>query len=256
MLPTSAAPKTALRGLFALLILGLGQRAQAQQAVADSSLLAAARHRLQQEYARGLGYALELYNGPEYLSDLPRNTQGHPFFSSRQAQPATITYGGYSYAGVPLRYDLLRKQLVLTAPGGGRDLTLVNEEVTRFTLGGHSFVRLVVDSSSSAVRTGFYEVLVDGPVRLLAAHHKALQKRSTAEGVESEITTRDDYFLVQSQRYYPVAKAADVLRLFPQHKAALRQFASDNHLNFKPEGRALALVELVRYQATLAPASP
>ena len=193
-----------------------------------------------------------MYNGPEYLDYLLGNPQGYPFFASREAQPATLTYGGYSYAGVSLRYDLLRGLLVLAAPSGGQALTLVNEEVTRFTLGSHPFVRLVVDSTTnSPVRTGFYEVLVEGPARLLAAHRKTLQKHAAAQGVEREITARDDYFVAHNQHYYPVAKAADVLRLFPQHKAALRQFAKDNHLSFRPESRALALAELVRYQATL-----
>jgi hypothetical protein len=237
------------------ILLALGSRlpAWAQLSRPDSTLLIAASSRLNQHYSSGLGNELGLYNGAEYLDYLRSNTEGNPFFAHDNAQPATLVYAGRTYTNVPLRYDLLRGQLVLAAPGSSRQIRLVNEQVARFTLSGHSFIRLVVDSStSSPVRTGFYDVLVDGPVRLLAAHRKTRQESSRAEGMQREILARDDYFIAKDHRYYAVSKGAEVVRLFPQDKAALRQYIQNNNLNFNPEGREQALAALVRYQATLA----
>lgn len=242
-----------------LLALGLGEPAFGQGvaplAQPDSSLVATAIRSLGQQYTSGLGYEAGLYNGPLYTDYVRPGTQGHRFFGSAGPQVASLTYAGQAYAAVPLRYDLIRDQLVLTAPTGNQEMTLVNELVTSFVLDDHVFTRLVVDSSaSSPVRTGFYEVLVAGPVRLLAAHHKALQKRSSAGRVESEITASDAYFLEKNRQYYAVEKAGAVWQLFPEHKAALRQYTRVNHLSFRPEGRAQALAALVRYEATLASA--
>ncbi len=88
--------------------------------------------------------------------------RGHPFFESAKAREGSITYGGATYAGGPLRSDLLRGQLVLA-----QLLQPVNEQVARFSLGGHTFVRLVADSKAtdSPLRTSLYDLLVDGPVR-------------------------------------------------------------------------------------------
>ena len=242
-----------LSGLSALLVLGLSQRALGQPTQPDTTLLATASGRLNQQYTRARGNELGLYSGPEYREYLRGNTQGTPFFAQNTPQPATLVYAGYTYSNVPLRYDLLRGQLVLGVPGSSRQLRLVNEQVARFTLSGHSFIRLVVDSSAgSPVRTGFYDMLVEGPVRLLAAHYKTQQTSSRAEGVQSEILARDEYFVYKDHRYYSVSKGADVVRLFPQNKAVLRQYIQDNNLNFKAEGRELALAALVRYQASLA----
>ncbi|MGI4887414.1 MAG: hypothetical protein ACRYFR_20845 [Janthinobacterium lividum] len=181
------------------------------------------------------------------------STKGQPFFAANKVRTAAVTYGGHTYANVPLRYDLVRGQLVLTAPGGGREMTLLNEQVTRFVLDGHSFIRLAIDSIGNApLRAGFYDLLVEGPVRLLALRRKTFQKRATNEGMESEITASDAYFVGKDRRYYPVDKAAELLRLFPDDKAALRDYIQNNHLNFKAESREQALVALVRYQATLA----
>jgi hypothetical protein len=246
-----------LRGLGLLLALGLARPALAQRAALparpDSSLVAAATHTLAQRYAAGLGYESGLYNGPLYTDYVRAGTQGHRFFGTSAPQSASLTYGGRPYEGVPLRYDLIRDQLVLTAPTGSQEMTLVSELVSGFVLDGHVFTRLEVDSSAGApVRTGFYEVLVEGPARLVAAHHKTLQRRSSAGRVESEITASDAYFVEKNRRYYAVEKAGALLSLFPEHKAALRQYSRTNHLSFRPDARAQALAALVRYEATLA----
>ncbi|RZK61394.1 MAG: hypothetical protein EOO59_05175 [Hymenobacter sp.] len=232
-------------------------RAPAQQPGADSSLVAAARRALTQRYATGLGENVRLYNGPEYVSYVRRDTQGHRFFGTDAPQPATITYAGRTYAGVPLRYDLVRRQLVLRAPGGGLEMSLIDEQVARFEVGGHTFLHLQADSARQLpAGPGFYDLLVDGPVRLLGVHRKTLQKRSTGTENISEITARDEYFVERARRYYPVGKLGAVLHLFPENKAALRRFSKEHHLKFSVAAREQALVALLRYQATLAAAAP
>ncbi len=251
--------KNSLRyGLPLLVVLNLlSQHAVGQAPGPDSSLVATATYRLGQRYSTDIGAASHLYNGPEYVDYVRPGTQGHRYFAATEARPASISYAGHTYVGVPLRYDLVRGQLVLLAPGGALAMRLLNEQVASFSLSGHYFIRLVTDSSGrSPIRTGFYDLLVEGPVRLLASHRKTLQQRSGESKVESEITAHDEYFLYKDQHYYPLAKAADVLRLFPKDKAALRQFSKDNNLNFNAEGREQALAALVRYQATLAKSSP
>jgi hypothetical protein len=245
-----------LRGLGALLVLGIARPALGQTmaplARPDSSLVAAAARSLGQRYVAGVGYESGLYNGPLYTEYVPSGTQGHRFFGPAAPQLASLTYAGRAYEGVPLRYDLIRNQLVLTAPVGNQEMTLVPELVSGFVLDGHVFTHVSVDSSAgSPVRAGYYEVLVAGTVRLLAAHRKTLQKRSSAGRVESEITASDAYFVEKNRQYYPVEKAGALLALFPEHKAALRQYSRTNHLSFRPEARAEALAALVRYEATL-----
>ena len=235
-----------------LLLLSRCALCQAQAARPDSSRLAAADG-LRRQYAQALYDAPGLYNGPEYVGRSQRKTDGHPFFESPQEQPATIEYGGNTYSGVPLRYDLVRGQLVLSAPIGGLELRLVNERVTRFTVAGHSFVRLVADSSRrSPLATGFYDLLVEGPVRVLGAYRKAVQEQTTANRVENTIIAKSDYFVRKDGRYYKVSKPGALLSLFPQNKAALRSYIWANNLKFSDASRGQDLAALVRYQATLA----
>ena len=237
-------------GLVAAL-LGRPEPGRGQRRPSDSTLVATAERRLQQQYTRAIGAEARLYNGPEYVNYVPPHTQGQPFFLTDQAQPATITYAGNGYSGVPLRYDLVRGQLVLASPLG-REMSLVNEQVTRFELGEHVFVRLALDSTQAApAKFDFYEVLVAGPVQLLAAHRKTLQQRAAADHVEREITARDAFFVRKDRRYYPVENAGALQQLFPARKAALKQYSKAHKLRFKAEERAAALRELVRYLGSL-----
>lgn len=221
----------------------------------DTSLLAATSG-LHQQYTQVLGDESGLYSGPEYVSYVRAGTQGHRFFDSPEPQVATITYGGITYAGVPARYDLVRDQVVLSAQGGTLDLSLVPERVARFSLGGHTFVRLTGDSAVGLPeRPAFYDQLVAGPVRVLAARRKKYEEGLEGSRIVSDITARTDYFAQQGGRCYSISKLGDVLRLFPQQRAALRSYAQTNNLVFDEAGREAAIVALVRYQATLGAAS-
>ena len=241
-----------------LLLSGLGLLLRlptlGQTAAPDTSLSAATTG-MRQQYARALRDESSLYSGPAYVNYVRPGTKGHRFFESAEDQPATITYGGVTYRGVRARYDLVRDQLVLSAQSGTLDLSLVNEQVARFTLAGHTFVRLVGDSAVGLPeRPTFYDLLVPGPVRLLAAYRKKYSEGLEGSRIVSDITARTDYFIQQGARSYPVSKLGDVLRLFPKQRAALRDYAQANDLHFDEDGRAAALVALVRQQATLSAA--
>lgn len=234
-----------------ILLLGLSGAARGQ--AADSSALTATASTLRQRYAAGRSFDSRLFNGPEYVEYVKSYVRGHPFFGSAEAQEGAITYGGATYAGVPLRYDLLRGQLVLSHPPSSQQLRLVNEQVARFSLSGHTFVRLVADSTAqdSPLRTGFYDLLVEGPVRLLAARRKDLQERNTGEGQEGEISQKNEFFLEKDNRTYPVGSAKAVLRLLPESKAALRQYVRAQRLKFGDASREQSLVLLLKYYASL-----
>jgi hypothetical protein len=237
--------------LYTLLFMSEYQ-VHAQAVRSDSSLVVMAS--LQRRYAAVVQRESRLYNGPEYVNYVKRYVNGHQFFESDEPRQATIEYDGVTYTGVPLRYDLVRGHLVLRAPLGALNMHLVNEHVTAFTLAGHSFIRLVTSSTGdSSVRTGFYDLLLDGPARVVVARRKEVQERTTQEGPTGEINQKNTIFIYQAGQYYKVSKANTVLSVFPQHKSELRKYIKTKKLKFRPNSRESAIVELVRYQGTLGP---
>jgi len=245
--------RTVLSG-YSLAALLLGARAAcAQQPAADTSQTVLAS--LQQRYTATQGYNLRLYNGPEYVNYVRRYVKGHQFFGTDELQPATIDYDGATYPGIPLRYDLVRGQAVLKAPLGALDLRLVNEHLTRFTLAGHTFVRLLPTANNGLpAAIEFYDLLLDGSTPVLVARSKKVLESMTPEGARGEVVERNEVFIGKAGHYYLVSKASAVLRLFPENKAALRKYVKDKALKFNLQNRESSINELMRYQRTLAPA--
>ncbi|PJJ52984.1 hypothetical protein [Hymenobacter chitinivorans] len=242
--------------LAAGLLLGVSARAQGPSIVGPDS--AATLRRLQRHYSAALGYESRLYNGPEYVSYVKRYIVGHPFFESTQPRAATIEYAGSTYANVPLFYDIVLDELVLGAPQGTLEMRLIKDKVQRFVVAGHSFVHLRAGADSAQgppARPGFYEVLVEGPVQLLALRHKNLQERASAGQLEGEITERDEFFVYAGRRYAKASSASEVLAALPTQKAALRKYIRTEKLKFGAAYREKSLVALARYAATLAPAA-
>lgn len=211
---------------------------------ADTSAKAAVSG-MRQHYNHTLRNAWSLYNGPEYVDYVRSNTNGHRFFGTKDEQLATISYGGITYANVLLRYDLVRGQLVLKPYQDDFQIQLVDELIERFSMGGHTFIRRAADAPG---RAAFYDVLVDGPVQVLAAHYKKYTERTTVTTIVGEITATTTYYLRKDGQYHPIKKAKDVVRLFPEHRAALRSYLEKTNIT-EPEQ---AFVALVRYQAELA----
>jgi hypothetical protein len=216
---------------------------------------------LRQHYTRARGAESRLYNGPEYVDYVKRHINGHQFLGPNELQLATVEYGGAIYERVPLRYDLVKDKLVVQWPMGMVDLALVNDNVRRFAIGPRHFVRLVAvplsspDSAGNGLaRTGFYELLVDGPVQMLALRRKELQERAVAGRLEGSITQKNEFFICKEQRYYKVAKAGAVLAVFPESKVALRKYVRSEKLKFGEAYREASLLALMRYHATLAAA--
>lgn len=234
-------------------LLAASPRAGAQRLSADSSASAATSARLRQHYTAGLGYEARLYNGPEYVNYVRRHVKGHQFFASNEPQPTTLEYGGATYSNVPLRYDIVQNRLVLKAPQSALDMVLVSENVSRFVTQGHTFIRLVATAPAEGGLefTGYYDLLVDGPVRLLALRKKELQERTSTSGLEGEIRQKDGFYIYSAGRYHKAGKASTAVAVFPESKAELRKYIRTQKLKFGDDTREKSLVALVRYYATL-----
>lgn len=237
---------------FCGLLLFVSNTSFGQAPAADSSALATTTTTLNRHYARAVGQEAYLYTGVEYVEYVKPYVRGHQFFGNSEFHDTTVEYNGVAYPAVPMRYDLVLEQLVLDSPAGGMQMRLLNERVSRFTMDGHTFVRILADTASRAtLRTGYYDLLVDGPVQLLASRRKSVQETSTPSGLEGEVEARNFYFIHRGAQYHEVSSANSVVNLFPARKAALRKYIRTQQLKFKKTTRESSIVALVQYLGTL-----
>ena len=226
------------------------------QGTSPGPLLMAATAAAQQEYTEALRGNSQLFSGPEYVDYSLRYhvRNGHPFFLTSEKQAGSIYYNNQHFSSLQLAYDLVLDQVVLQQPGSPLMLRFIDEHVRSFTIGGHRFTRLVADSTTGkALRTGYYEVLLDSPVQVLARHTKRLQEHLVQPYVNVEFTATDNLFIQKAGRYYPVASKSSVTRLFADHSKEVQKYIQEHGLKFSKARRETDIVALAAYYGSLPP---
>ena len=230
----------------------LAQSARAQVAGPEARLPAAAEA-LRREYtAESVNYPY-LYNGPEYADYIRKyhTLTGHPFFLKPEMMPGTANYNDREFGSVRLQYDLVRDQVVLSQPGNPLMLRLIDEKVRAFSVDGHRFVRLVADSAG-IIRTGYYELLADGPVQVLAKRTKTMYEHLNKPYVDVSFVEASRLYMQKAGRYYAVRSKGTVLRLFADRSAEMQQYLKAHRLRFDKTARESTVAELTRYYNELA----
>lgn len=241
-------------GLLLVVLSGPLPVAAQALATADSVGVAASVAAATRTYTSTLGLETALYDGAEYVDYTAPGTRGHQFFGGPEVQPGSVVYRGGTFAGVPMRYDLVRDQPILLYPGQAVSIMLAADKVESFTLSGHRFVRLVGDSlSAGSLPTGFYELLVDGPVRLLARHSKRVFQTIISQNLTLEYRQTDALYVRTATATAEVAGLKKLLALLPDHQAEVQRFARQQDLSFAPASRAASAERLLRYYYTLRP---
>lgn len=216
------------------------------------TLLISAINNLSQRYTTSVEYDGHLYNGKEYLSHDKYYLKGHQFFKSDEEQEGDVLYEGYLFKKIPLLYDVVLNQIVISEPNGSLQLKLDNNKVSYFKVHDHLFIRLETDTlSNSPIQPGFYDLLVDNKTQVLAKRTKKVFEDPTPRGMEGEFVKDDKFFIRRNNRYYPVSKKRTVLKVFTDYKKELQRYSRSQHLNFKKENREASLIKLVQYYETL-----
>lgn len=239
---------------LALLALGVSPLARGQAPLPDSTFLTSAARQLTHQYEALLQDQSQLYNGKEYVdyTRYYRKAEGHQFYEATKPQLGSVEYWGHRYQNIPLLYDIRLDQLVLQQPATALFLHMVEEKVSAFTLGTHRFLRLENQPNAPhPVPTGFYELLLDGPVRVLAKRRKEMKELSDQKIYYPVFRTIDQLYVQVGDAYYPVSGQAAVLSIFPAQRKELQKFSRSQKLRFKKATREADLVQLIRHYQSL-----
>lgn len=219
-------------------------------ALGQAANLAAALQAARQQHDAAFPASPQLINGPEYVDYAQRYAQrrGHPFFLSPERQSGSVYSNGYLFEPLQMSYDVVLDQVVLPQPTSPLQLHLVREQVRWFRLAGHHFVRLQTDSTAGGViQTGFYEVLVDSTVQVLARRSKQLQEQVEQRQLYANFLTRDQLFVRRNGTYYRVARKKDLLPLLADRSGAVQQHLKQQHLKFNRKQLEASTVQLVHF---------
>jgi hypothetical protein len=212
----------------------------AQQAPNDSAAITKAVTL----YHDHVGDEAAIYNGRAYQPHDGNLQGGDPYFNAPIAVVGSLTFDGLDYTGIPLLFDLVRNQLIITDPKG-QLLSLYGDKVQQFTIGHHHFIQLNIEGSPD-----FYELLHPGRVTFVARRSKKIEEKIDNDGLHRFITTHDYYFLDINGQYHPFNSEKGLVELLADKKKPIRQFIRSQNIRFSdaPERATNQIIDFYNQQ--------
>jgi hypothetical protein len=246
--------KSAFPILFALgFLLSAFTPASGQMAGSDSSSTSRAVAHAKTVYHRTLGPQEHLFSGSEYVElNMPR--RGHPFHKAREWEEGDIFFDGILYPNIPMLYDVLRDQVVISHASEDNifvKIKLNNDRIGYFDFMGDIFVQASGQTASGTSLTpGLYHQLYDGKVGVVAKRVKTRQDVIESQMVIAVFTSKDRYYILKEGLYYPVKSKGSVMQVFKEHKKELARHLRKNQIKFR-ENREAAIISLAKHYDAL-----
>jgi len=190
-------------------------------------------------YQSYVGPDAAIYNGYAYQ---PRyqGLQGSPYFLTENLTEASLIYEGLSYIHIPLLYNQLLDEAIISNPAGEL-IALSGDRLQQFTYSGHTFIHL-----NKGTPAGYYEVLRSGYTSLLVRHKKKIVEKIEFGDLHHYIDAGEEYYLGKQTRYYPIDSENSLLNLLGDKKKELGQFLKAQNIRFKKD-RETAMTEIIDY---------
>jgi hypothetical protein len=205
-----------------------------QADLTDSSVYQQSLKNAINSYYKAIGENAHLYNGSEYVSFNYQNGK-NPYFQSIFLMNGSVLYDDVLYTDVPLTYDIYYDEVIINRYNQNYRIKLINDKVGYFSFAGHSFVRIVQDSTTGPLPgTGYYDRLYNGNVVVLAKRKKKFEETINNGSAATQYVEDDRYFIKKSNVYYPVSNKQSILRVFKDKKKDIQKLLKKNKIKFKP----------------------
>lgn len=227
--------------ISALLIFGWS--AIAQENIGSDSYVAT--------YHKQLPFFQELISGGLY-ADSPRNFDGHPFYKSRTFGNGTLRINEVNYEDVPLLYDSQSDWVVTFHPIHNQKILIKSEKVEQFELqDGSRFRNFAGNESYYHHGNGFYQVIADGEIKVLAKHFKDLKPAKELGDFVKEFVDHEDLFYWFDGKFESVGRKSQAISLLGLDKKEAKQALKTNRIDFKRDmEQALAVLASLRMNGT------
>lgn len=175
------------------------------------------------------------------------NLKGSPYLYDDWVKGEVRLANGVEYKDIFLMYDQVIDQLSFTYKKDKPQAFV--DPVASFIIGDRAFRRDVM-SQNKPLAEEFFEVLVDGEVKLLKrTNKKVLEEIALAVATKQKnIYTTTSYYLVVADKMVKVNNKKSVTKALGKHQNTVEKYIKEKDLNLKEEQD---LVDLMTYYNTL-----
>jgi len=192
----------------------------------------------------------DLYYGIEHLG-YTQKMNGTPYFESTEWQKGNVIYNNVLYKDVMLKYDLAADELIVLHPNNFFGVTLVTDKVQSFTISNNEFIYVPARNKLGLKQSGFYQVLVNGKLSILAKRSKVIEEKTSVGEVERNVESKEQYYAVKDGAATSVNNEESVMGLLGDQARAVRTYLRTRDIKFR-KSKELALFEIATYYNQLA----
>ncbi|RZA03460.1 MAG: hypothetical protein EOP47_02875 [Sphingobacteriaceae bacterium] len=214
---------------------------------ADTNLVVKQLKSTEQYYNNKITDQSRLFNGIKYLPYRNQDYVGNGYYNTTELQNAYIRYDDVDFYDIPVLYDLHKDLLILRRSNDQGYMSLLNTKLDKFIINNHTFIKVVADSAEKKIKTGFYDLLHDGQLQLLAKHTKAVEVEKSGITIRNVFVPYTRYFLRKENAYYDISGKNDMLKVLKDKKQELEQYIKANNLSFKNENLEPSLIKLTNH---------
>ena len=190
-----------------------------------------------------------LYTGKEFI-EYSVNIKGHPFFETDQMQKGQIFYDGTLYENIPLLYDLVGQDVVITRYNSAESIKLLNEKIKYFTFDGHRFENIFsYEGRDGNITNTFYDVMLNGTASVLVKRIKRIKNGIKAED-PTAFVEQDELYVRSGNSLYAIDNKNAVIAAFNNKRDLVKSYIRKNKFRFK-KNIERELVATAKYYSTL-----
>ena len=159
-----------------------------------------------------------------------RTFTNHPYFETDQYRQGVLCYNEVVYQDIFMRLDLFRDELTVFSPNKPYRIVLENEKFSYAILNGFTFIL-----SPNEAKTGskFMILIHDGSYPFVKQYRLSVKEEFFGITLSRSFRTQEQYFIYINNTAYPVKNKNTLLKLFPDRKKELNEYAKQHKLNFK-----------------------
>ncbi len=163
-----------------------------------------------------------------------------------------VVYDGLVFNNIPIMYDLYEDK-VISLFSKSTMFSLISEKVSDFYLNNHHFRYInIIDTTKSVVKSGFFDVIYDGKIKILVKRSKKIQLSLGSGDLTYYFVPKTNYYLEMSGDYVNVDSEKSFLELFKDKKTELKQHLKAEKIKFKKAPEE-AMIRIATYYENLLP---
>jgi hypothetical protein len=185
-----------------------------------------------QSYQDVAGTYAALFNG-KLSMPYDKQSVNHPYFEAKNYEKGTLNYNNVVYKDILMRIDLFRDEISVMFPDMAHRIVLQNEMIHYAVLYGATFV--VLDSGNDA-KHQLLVLLHDGLVPVVRRYKVTfIEETRSFRTLTRVFRTQIQVAVCIDGEIYFVKNKNAILKLFPDRKQELNEYAKRHKLNFRKQ---------------------